>query len=286
MALQYQGHKSGEIFEPTLGARQSYLLSPTELEQNTEFRTPDNQPAFIRIIYSGSFEFGNGELAQASISDISTHIYISSGPEMGEIGTSLHFGNPLQQKPHEITNEALNLATSVNYSFRSTGSTRPSGSSLLLNYPVTNNRNALSGYAWSPRISDIWWATPFTASTNSTPAQFTGTAKQADTFTLSGPPGYGAGYADRITNFNPKENDRLQIQVSQFDSDAAGTFKIAKNAKALPKALASTTDFIYFKPAGELYYNENAATAGFGNGGVFAVIEGSPVIKAANVGFI
>ena len=114
----------------------------------------------------------------------------------------------------------------------------------------------------------------------------TGRTKVADSLTFAHSPSFGASSADRITNFNPKEKDKLQIQLSQFGADAAGTFKVAKNAKALTKALASTTDFVYLQPSGELYYNENGAAAGFGIGGVFAVIGGNPVIKAANIGFI
>lgn len=115
---------------------------------------------------------------------------------------------------------------------------------------------------------------------------YSGVAKQADTFALTGTPGYGADNADRITNFNPKEKDKLQITVSDFGSNAAGTFKIAKNAKALTKALASTTDFIYLKSTGELYYNENGAAAGFGSGGIFAILENKPKLSTKNIEFL
>ena len=113
-----------------------------------------------------------------------------------------------------------------------------------------------------------------------------GTAKKADVFALTGTPEFGADTADRITNFNPKEKDRLQIDVSDFGSNAEGTFKIANNSKALTKALASTTDFIYLKSTGELYYNENGKLPGYGDGGIFAILENKANITTKNVEFL
>ena len=119
-----------------------------------------------------------------------------------------------------------------------------------------------------------------------TQKHLTGTAKKADVFELTGTPEFGAVTADRITNFNPKEKDKVQIDVSNFGSNAAGTFKIANNSKALTKALASTTDFIYLKSTGELYYNENGKLPGYGDGGIFAIIENKANITTKNVEFL
>ena len=125
-----------------------------------------------------------------------------------------------------------------------------------------------------------------TVATSTTPDLHAGIARKADIFVLTDTPEFGAGTADSITNFNPKEKDRLQIQLSQFGADGAGTFKVAKNPKALSKALATSTDFVYLKSRGELYYNENGKQSGFGDGGIFAVLEGNPTIRSANIGFI
>ena len=133
---------------------------------------------------------------------------------------------------------------------------------------------------------DGWWNNPFATSAASSQSPFTGTAKKADVFALTGTPEFGAETADRITNFNPKEKDRLQIDVSDFGSNAAGTFSVAKNSKALTKALASTTDFIYLKSTGELFYNENGMLPGFGDGGIFAIIENKANITTENVEFL
>lgn len=144
-------------------------------------------------------------------------------------------------------------------------------------------------YTW--RTSELgdrfqWILNPSSTSDISTQTALTGTAKKADILTLTGTPEFGAATADRITNFNPKEKDKLQIDVSDFGSNAAGTFKIAKNSKALNKVLASTTDFIYLKSTGELYYNENGKLSGFGDGGVFAILENKANITTKNVEFL
>lgn len=126
---------------------------------------------------------------------------------------------------------------------------------------------------------------PLTAPSN-TRDNLAGTRREADLLAFTHAPSFGRGSADPITNFSPKEKDKLQIQLSQFGANAAGTFKVARNPKALGKALATSTDFIYLKSSGELIYNENGSEAGYGLGGVFARIEGNPVIKLSNIGFI
>jgi len=118
------------------------------------------------------------------------------------------------------------------------------------------------------------------------PKTYAGTAKKADIFTLSGTPGFGTENANRITNFNPKEKDKLQINTSDFGRDVVGTFKIAKNSKELTKAMASPTRFIYLKRTGELYYNENSNLPGYGEGGIFAILENKANITTKNVEFL
>jgi hypothetical protein len=114
----------------------------------------------------------------------------------------------------------------------------------------------------------------------------TGTKRKADTLTFDYTPSYGTATADKITNFSPKEKDKLHISLYQFGSGAEGTFKIARNVKDLKKMLTTTTDFIYLRNTGELYYNENSATPGFGKGGVFAILDGHPNISALDIEFI
>ena len=111
-----------------------------------------------------------------------------------------------------------------------------------------------------------------------------GTPNTRDLFTLTGAPAFGAQAADRITNFNPKENDKLQIDLSTFDG-AVGKLNIAKKTKQVAKLAKKDIDFIYDQQAGYLYYNENGKQPGFGDGGIFAILEGKPKVGLGNFEF-
>jgi hypothetical protein len=112
-----------------------------------------------------------------------------------------------------------------------------------------------------------------------------GGASGGDLFALTGAPTFGAQAADRITNFNPKENDKLQIDLSTFDG-AIGKLKIAKKTKQVAKLGKKDIDFVYDRQAGYLYYNENGKQAGFGDGGIFAILEGKPKVGTGNFEFM
>ena len=45
-------------------------------------------------------------------------------------------------------------------------------------------------------------------------------------------------------------------------------------------------DFLYDQKKGGLYFNENGADKGFGDGGIFAIIKGAPDISENNLVFI
>ena len=135
-----------------------------------------------------------------------------------------------------------------------------------------------------------WWNDPFNlkfesgSSSPTNPDPVTGGGQNPGTYTLSPSKGYGSGSADHITNFNTK--GKIQIDLGKFGSSATATLSIAKNAKAFAKALTSPNDFIYLKSTGELYFNENGTAPGFGTGGLFAVLDNKPNLKASNIEFI
>jgi len=84
----------------------------------------------------------------------------------------------------------------------------------------------------------------------------TGGASAGDLFALTGAPAFGTEAANTITNFNPKEKDKLQIDPSTFDG-AVGKLNIAKKTKQVAKLANKDIDFIYDQQAGYLYCNEN-----------------------------
>ena len=92
--------------------------------------------------------------------------------------------------------------------------------------------------------------------------------------------------ADKIINFNPSI-DILEIDSDSFGIDTSATFASGKNKKAVKKKLAKQDfDFLYDQKKGGLYFNENGADKGFGEGGIIAILKGAPDLTASNFEFI
>ena len=92
--------------------------------------------------------------------------------------------------------------------------------------------------------------------------------------------------ADKITNFNPS-TDTLEIDTDSFDIDSSATFAAGKNKKVVKKKLAKQDfDFLYDQKKGGLYFNENGADKGFGEGGIIAILKGAPDLTSDNLEFI
>ena len=65
----------------------------------------------------------------------------------------------------------------------------------------------------------------------------------------------------------------------------AATFAVGKNKKKVKKKLAKQDfDFLYDKKKGWLYFNENGADKGFGDGGIIAILKGTPELTSGNFG--
>ena len=99
------------------------------------------------------------------------------------------------------------------------------------------------------------------------------------------PKKFKAKYVDKITNFNPS-TDTLEVDTDSFGIDSSATFAAGKNKKAVKKKLAKQDfEFLYDEKKGGLYFNENGADKGFGEGGVIAILKGGPDLKLNNVEF-
>ena len=135
-----------------------------------------------------------------------------------------------------------------------------------------------SGNGSSTSSSNTW-------NTSANVDQLTGVAKKKDVFQFSSDPGFEA-QADSITKFSAKDKDQIQLSKNAFGV-SAGKFAIAKKPKHLNKLLATDTNFIYNQQKGELIFNANGPEAGFGaDGGVCALLLGSPKLVASSVSFI
>ena len=91
---------------------------------------------------------------------------------------------------------------------------------------------------------------------------------------------------DKITKFN-YSTDTLEIDTDSFGIDRSATFAAGKNKKAVKKKLAKKDfDFLYDEKKGGLYFNENGADKGFGDGGIIAILKGAPDLTSSNLEFI
>ena len=102
---------------------------------------------------------------------------------------------------------------------------------------------------------------------------------------ISAPKQFKKKYADKITNFNSSV-DTLVINTDGFDIDKSATFAAAKNKRKIQKLAKKDFDFLYDQKKGGLYFNENGADKGFGDGGIIAILKGSPDLKFDNIEFI
>ena len=91
--------------------------------------------------------------------------------------------------------------------------------------------------------------------------------------------------AIKINNFNSL-TDKLEIDTDSFEIDNLASFAIAKNSRALRKLAKKNIDFLYSRKSGYLYFNENGSKKGFGDGGIFAILKGSPKLTKRNLKFI
>jgi len=92
--------------------------------------------------------------------------------------------------------------------------------------------------------------------------------------------------ADKIINFNPS-TDTLEIDTDNFGIDSTATFAACKNKRDIKKNLAKQDfDFLYDQKKGGLYFNENGADKGFGDGGIIAILKGAPDLTSDNLEFI
>ena len=103
---------------------------------------------------------------------------------------------------------------------------------------------------------------------------------------IKAPKKYKNKYANKIRNFNPSA-DALKIENKHFNIDDSPTFAGGKNKKTVKKKLAKQDfDFLYDEKKGGLYFNENGAEKGFGDGGIIAILKGAPDLTASNLYFI
>jgi len=100
------------------------------------------------------------------------------------------------------------------------------------------------------------------------------------------PDTFKRGFVDDVTPFNPL-TDNLVIDTDSFDITGSATFAAGKNKKVVKKKLSKQDfDFLYDQKKGGLYFNENGADKGFGEGGIIAILKGAPDLTSDNLEFL
>ena len=136
------------------------------------------------------------------------------------------------------------------------------------------------------QFEDNWWQKiNFDTSDISSPGTVDETQDRAET-TINKPSKFKIKNIDKITNFNPL-TDKIEIDTDSFGIDSFATFAVGKNKKKVKKKLAKQDfDFLYDQKKGGLYFNENGADKGFGDGGIIAILKGAPELTSDNLEFI
>jgi Ca2+-binding RTX toxin-like protein len=108
-----------------------------------------------------------------------------------------------------------------------------------------------------------------------------------DIFHFSSRSSFGASTADHITDFQP-DDDLIQVNKGGFKigSGISPSFASVSSSSDLATALASAATFVYDSSNGNLYWNQNGTRSGFGNGGIFAVLDNCPTLTGSNISLV
>ena len=97
---------------------------------------------------------------------------------------------------------------------------------------------------------------------------------------------FGKKEADRVTDFKAGQGDQIVLDEDAFGGFGVSfTFSVASNKKELKQASSAGADLIYFEAKGFLYFDQNEEGKGFGDGGIFAVLNKKPELEAADIAF-
>ncbi len=90
---------------------------------------------------------------------------------------------------------------------------------------------------------------------------------------------------DTITDFNGSKGDKIVLDKTTFGAIAsvAGTGLSNTNDFQVTNLAGASTAIIVYNPlSGQLFYNQNGSTPGFGSGGLFATLTGAPTLTASD----
>ena len=104
--------------------------------------------------------------------------------------------------------------------------------------------------------------------------------KGADGFLFNQPGGFGNKHVDQIKDFDSDEGDSILVDQEVFGLGKKIQLKSYGSKNKVKKAAKSKNDFVYDDKKGLLYFNENGKQKGWGDGGLFAKLQGAPELGA------
>ena len=272
MTMKFAKYKGNTFF-----SGQAYTRS---LGANTIYTDADNQTLNKDLTYRADEYRGMWEFEKNKIVFTGT----TTPPEVSltTLIRTVYFGDFNYKKSGEFNGGTLVECQAVTHpealqpypgvSFQLTEPLRISSlSSLdsLLNTQVNYRRVGNLGH-----VESDWHLSPYS------------TSKEEEGLYISAPSKFDKKSADKITNFNPS-TDTLEIDTDSFGIDSSATFASGKNKKEVKKKLAKQDfDFLYDEKKGGLYFNENGSDIGFGDGGIIAILKGTPELTADDLAFI
>lgn len=111
--------------------------------------------------------------------------------------------------------------------------------------------------------------------------QITG-GKGADAFIFERAGEFGKQKYDTITDFNPTDGDKVVISTEAFTGVTQVVLKTVSGKKAAKAASKGNSNFVYDRASGFLYFDSNGKKNGWGDGGEFAKLLGSPEISKSD----
>ena len=283
------GVKSGEINrDPSSQMRSQWVLNDDVIIHTwnlPEKRTDNSWSADYtsRSVWKGDFQYVDGsfDYSQSTISESGNFFYqIMEDGSTQETG----YGYKFPSGTTFAIGNADDAASYVTFSYSNDESTNW-GSSKVSSFPISRDRSAIKSSGYEKYAPNGWGDDPFSIYDNKRTSG-SDNSREENNLIVAAPSKFNKKSADKITNFNPS-TDTLEIDTDSFGIDSSATFASGKNKKAVKKKLAKQDfDFLYDEKKGGLYFNENGADKGFGEGGIIAVLRGSPDLTSGNLEFI
>ena len=267
----------------------------------------DEEGVVTKTVYLGDFDFkGNTLFTSSTLRHRATFYlfpeitkgdtYLGDGIyEPGKIFKNVEAGYVVKYEPNTPYplgsegehNRLLWEFSSIGEELTGAGSGYPSVTgNVTLSKNFKSSRDIVEDSFLDTYLPEGWYKNPFSIVSSDRTSEKPNSTEEKHDFRIDEPGSFHKKFADKITNFNPS-TDTLEIDTYSFGIDSSATFAAGANKKEVKKVLAKQDfDFLYDQKKGGLYFNENGADKGFGDGGIIAILKGAPELTSSNLQFI